>query len=107
MPLSTWLALAFFLVAVAAAAFYAVREAIRLFRTFGSAGARVGHAVDEVGTSADEIARRFEALPAGGERLTAELERFSHARSRLSLLLARFADVRRMVTGARAGVLGK
>lgn len=107
MPLLTWLALVFFLGAIAAAAFYAVREAIRLFRTLGSSSARVGHALDEVSTTADEIARRLEALPAGGERLTVELERLSHSRSRLSLLLTRFADVRRMVTGARAGVLGK
>lgn len=107
MPLLTWLALAFFLVAIGGAAFFAIREAIRLFRTFGSSGTRVGHALDEVSSTADEIARRLEALPAGGERLSAELARFSHSRSRLSLLLTRFADVRRLVTGARAGVLGK
>ena len=107
MPLLTWLALAFFLVAFAAGAVYAVREGILLFRTFGSAGKRVGHALDEVATSSEETARRLEALPQGGERLTAELERLAHSRGRLSLLLTRFADVRRMVTGARAGVLGK
>ena len=107
MPVLTWLALAFFLLAIAAGAFHAVREAIRLFRTIGSSSARLGHAVGDVADSADETGRRLEALPAGGERLTAELARLAESRARLSLLLKRFADVRRMVTGARAGVLGK
>ena len=107
MPGLTWIALLFFLLALGFGAFHAVREAIRLFRTFGSSTSRLSHAIEGVAASADEISRRLERLPDKGERLTADLERFSQSRAELGFLLSRFAEVRRTVKDLRAVALGK
>jgi len=103
----TWLALAFFLFAVAAAAVFAVRRGFALFRAIGAGTAALGDGVARVTEAADETARAAEALPARTEELTAELERLSESRRQLGVLAGAFAGVRRSTTGLRTAFLGK
>jgi len=107
MPLSTWAALAFFLVAVAATGALAGREAFRTFRAFGRVGRALDARMSGLEDSLDELTRRLDTLPAKTERVSVELERLARSRAQLSLLLERFADVRRTVTGLRAGAFPK
>ena len=103
----TWLAVVFFLVAVAASAALAVRRGIALFRAVGAGAGALGVGIARVLDAADETARAADALPARTEELAAELERLAESRRQLALLAGALSDVRRSTTGARTAVLGK
>jgi hypothetical protein len=88
-----WLALAFFLLALAGSAAHAARSGWRLFKQLGRSGEAIADAVEDVARRAEETARLAERLAAGDD-LPARLARLRADRARLALLLHAWGEAR-------------
>lgn len=87
MPLTAWLALAFFAVAIVGTGTIAVIRALRLWRTISRVGRVTGDAVATLMDAGAATESRALALSGGGARLEA-------ATSRLQVSLAELAAIR-------------
>jgi hypothetical protein len=106
-PVITWIALVFFLVATAGNGIYAGLRAWRSFKTLGSVATSLAGGLDAVANSADEAIRRATGLSAGTERLSRELGSLAESRAELSVLLGALARVRSTLDGFTGVVYGK
>jgi hypothetical protein len=107
MPVVTWVALAFFLLAVTASGVHAGRTGWRTLKALGASAERTGHELESVIAAADETARSAAGLSRSGERLSAALVSFSRSQAELAVLLGAVARVRRSADAVRAVVYAK
>ena len=103
MPWWTWIALAFFLLAVvigAAVTFLSLRQMRRLQAT----GAEVAAALEEVTRKTEELERRLEQASERAERVEERLDHLSESLERLSVLTWALGDVAKTISQLRSAI---
>ena len=106
MPWWTWIALAFFLLAVvvgATVAFLSLRQMRRLQAT----GAQVAAALDDVTRKTEELERRLEHASERAEIVEKRLDSLSESLERLSVLTWALGDVGKTISQLRSAIVLK
>ena len=94
MTVVVWVALGFFVLATAGAAFVATRQGLGAYRTLRTSGRDLTDGVDRVARDADALAVKLERLADRTGRLDEALARLRASRARLTVLLQAIAEVR-------------